>query len=119
MAAINEVIHQTARLRIMAVLATLPPEMQVTFNSMKDTLELTDGNLGAHLHKLEDAGYITITKTFVRNKPQTYIAITGEGRQAFSEHSAALREILESNHQIGDNGTREKSKRHEENADYD
>ena len=112
MAAINEVIHQPVRLRIMAVLATLPPEMQVTFNSIKDTLELTDGNLGAHLHKLEEAGYIKITKTFVRNKPQTYIEITGEGRQAFADHSVALREILESNHHIGDIGTREKSKGH-------
>ena len=112
MEAINEVIHQPARLRIMAMLAALPPEVQVTVNSVKDTLELTDGNLGAHLHKLEDAGYITITKTFVRNKPQTYIEITGEGRQAFAEHSAALREILESNHQIGNNGTRDKSTGH-------
>jgi DNA-binding MarR family transcriptional regulator len=112
MATLNEVIHQTVRLRIMAVLAALPPEMQVTFNSVKDTLELTDGNLGAHLHKLEDAGYITITKTFVRNKPQTYIEITGAGRQAFEEHSTALREILESNHQIGNNGSRDKSKGH-------
>jgi DNA-binding MarR family transcriptional regulator len=112
MAAINEVIHQPVRLRIMAVLAALPTEMQVTFNSVKDTLELTDGNLGAHLHKLEEAGYIRITKTFVRNKPQTYIEITGEGRQALAEHSTALREILGSNHQIGNNGTREKSKGH-------
>ena len=112
MEAINEVIHQPARLRIMAMLAALPPEVQVTFNSVKDTLELTDGNLGAHLHRLEDAGYITITKTFVRKKPQTYIEITEEGRQAFAEHSAVLREILESNHQIGNNGTRDTSKGH-------
>jgi DNA-binding MarR family transcriptional regulator len=110
MTTLNEVIHQPIRLRIMAVLAALPPELQVTFNSVKNTLELTDGNLGAHLHKLEVAGYITITKTFVRNKPQTYIEITGEGRQAFAEHSAALREILESNHQIGNNGSRDESK---------
>jgi DNA-binding MarR family transcriptional regulator len=112
MAAINEVIHQPVRLRIMAVLATLPPDMQVTFNSVKDALELTDGNLGAHLHKLEEAGYIMITKTFVRNKPQTYIEITESGRQAFAEHSAALREILESNHQIGNNGAKDTSKGH-------
>lgn len=98
MATINEIIHQPVRLRIMAMLATLPAEMQVTFNSVKDTLELTDGNLGAHLHRLEEAGYITITKTFVRNKPQTYVEITEMGRQAFEEHSTALRAILENNH---------------------
>lgn len=112
MAVLNEVIHQPVRLRIMAVLVALPPEMQLTFNSVKDTLELTDGNLGAHLHKLEEAGYITITKTFVRNKPQTYIEITVDGRQAFEEHGTALREILENNHQIGHNGSRDTSKGH-------
>jgi len=110
MAAINEVIHQPVRLRIMAMLDTLAPEMQVKFNSVKDTFELTDGNLGAHLHKLEEAGYITITKTFVRNKPQTYIEITLAGRQAFAEHRAALREILESNLQFDNNGLRDPSK---------
>ena len=90
MATLNEVIHQPARLRIMAVLAGFAPEIQVTFNYLKDALDLTDGNLGAHLHKLEEAGYVTITKAFVRNKPQTYAEVTETGRQAFAEHSAAL-----------------------------
>lgn len=105
MATLNEVIHQPARLRIMAVLAGLAPEIQVTFNYLKDALDLTDGNLGAHLHRLEEAGYVTITKTFVRNKPQTYAEVTEAGRQAFAEHSAALKEILESSQQIANNGT--------------
>jgi DNA-binding MarR family transcriptional regulator len=112
MAVLNEVIHQPVRLRIMAMLAALPPEMQVTFNSVKDTLDLTDGNLGAHLHKLEEAGYITIIKTFVRNKPQTYIEITEAGRQAFMEHSTALKEILEGNQQISQNGAKDRAKGH-------
>jgi DNA-binding MarR family transcriptional regulator len=105
MAMLNDVIHQPARLRIMAVLAGLAPEIQVTFNYLKDALDLTDGNLGAHLHKLEEAGYVTITKTFVRNKPQTYAEATEAGRQAFAEHSAALKEILESSQHIANNGT--------------
>jgi len=105
MAMLNDVIHQPARLRIMGVLVSLAPEIQVTFNYLKDALDLTDGNLGAHLHKLEEAGYVTIPKTFVRNKPQTYAEITEAGRQAFAEHSAALREILESSPQIANNGT--------------
>jgi len=61
---------------------------------------------------LEDAGYITITKTFVRNKLQTYIEIIETGRHTFEEHSTALREILESNHKIGNNESRDKSKGH-------
>ena len=67
----------------MAMLVALPPETQTTFAVLKEALELTDGNLGAHLHKLEEADYLTITKTFVRNKPQTYIQATEAGRNAF------------------------------------
>lgn len=96
MAQLNEIIHQPVRLRIMALLSALPADLQVTFNSIKNTLDITDGNLGAHLHKLEEAGYVTITKTFVNKKPQTYVEITETGKKAFAEHSAALREILES-----------------------
>ena len=98
MAALNEVIHQPVRLRIMSVLAGLDNEMQVSFVYLKDLLDLTDGNLGAHIRKLEEAGYITITKTFVNNKPQTYVEATQAGRKAFSEHVAALEAILKGNH---------------------
>ena len=106
MAMLNEVIHQPVRLRIMAMLAALPPDLQVTFSSLKDELDLTDGNLGAHLNKLEESGYITITETFVRKKPQTYIEITEAGKQAFGEHSTALRENLEGSHLIDQNGSK-------------
>jgi DNA-binding MarR family transcriptional regulator len=58
---------------------------------------LTDGNLGAHLRKLEEAGYITMTKTFVNKKPHTFVEATGSGRQAFAEHVAALETILNGN----------------------
>lgn len=113
--ALNEVIHQPVRLRIMAMLAQLVPEIQVTFSYLKDTLVLTDGNLGAHLHKLEEAGYVTITKTFVHNKPQTYVEATEAGRQAFEEHRVALREILESSQQSqlsGEDGRIDATKGH-------
>ena len=94
MAQLNEVIHQPVRLRIMAILAALSTERQVTFSFLKGTLGLTDGNLGAHLHKLEEAGYLTITKAFVRQKPQTYVEITEKVRQVFEEHREALKQIL-------------------------
>lgn len=94
MASLNEIIHQPVRLRIMAALACIGPENQVSFSYLKDLLELTDGNLGAHLHKLEEAGYITIMKTFVNNKPQTYVEATSVGKKAFNEHVTALEEIL-------------------------
>ncbi len=66
-------------------------------NYLKDLLGLTDGNLGAHLRKLEEAGYITMTKTFVNKKPHTFVEATGSGRQTFAEHVAALEAILNGN----------------------
>jgi len=96
MAILNPIIHQPVRLRIMAVMVAFPMETQVTFNYLKETLGLTDGNLSVHLHKLEETGYLRISKTFVCNKPQTYIENTEAGKQAFEEHRSALKEILES-----------------------
>ena len=96
MATLNETIHQPVRLRIMATLVTLVEGEEVDFTYLRDLLEVTDGNLGAHLRKLEDAGYIAINKTFVERKPRTYIAATAEGRKVFQEHVAALESILKS-----------------------
>ena len=104
MAELNEIIHQPARLRIMSVLVSLDSDLQPSFNYLKEVLELTDGNLGAHLRKLEEAGYIEICKTFVNNKPHTYVEVTSPGRRAFSEHVAALEDILKANgHQTKQN----------------
>ncbi|HET9999457.1 MAG TPA: transcriptional regulator [Ktedonobacteraceae bacterium] len=104
MAQLNEIIHQPARLRIMSVLVSLDSDLQPSFNYLKDLLELTDGNLGAHLRKLEEAGYIEICKTFINNKPHTYVEVTSPGRSAFAEHVAALQDILKTNgHRTNDN----------------
>jgi DNA-binding MarR family transcriptional regulator len=97
MAELNETIHQTVRLRIMAALVTLGPSEEVDFTYLRDLLEVTDGNLGAHLRKLEEAGYIAINKIFVERKPRTFVAATAEGRKIFQEHVAALESILKNN----------------------
>ena len=94
MAALNEIIHQPVRLQIMAALVTLEPDNEVDFTYLRDLLEVTDGNLGAHLRKLEEAGYIAVNKTFVERKPRTFVAATAEGRKVFQEHVAALEAIL-------------------------
>ena len=94
MAELNETIHQPVRLRIMAALVTLEPEVEVDFAYLRTLLEVTDGNLGAHLRKLEEAGYIAINKTFVERKPRTFITVTDAGRKVFQEHVAALESIL-------------------------
>lgn len=94
MAGLNETIHQPVRLRIMAVLVTLKDGDSVDFTYLRSLLDVTDGNLGAHLRKLEEAGYITSEKTFIERKPRTFLAVTNEGRQVFAEHVSALEEII-------------------------
>ncbi len=93
MAPLNETIHQPVRLRIMAALVTLEVDSEVDFNYLRNLLDVTDGNLGAHLRKLEEAGYIAINKVFVQRKPRTYVAVTSKGREAFQKHVAALEAI--------------------------
>ncbi len=94
MAELNETIHQPVRLRIMAALVTLGPDEEVDFTYLRKLLEVTDGNLGAHLRKLEECGYITLNKIFVERKPRTFISASAEGRKVFKEHVAALESIL-------------------------
>ncbi len=96
MAELNETIHQPVRLRIMAALVTLKEGDELDFSYLRDLLKVTDGNLGAHLRKLEEAGYITVNKTFVERKPRTYVSATAEGRRVFQDHVAALEAILKS-----------------------
>ena len=96
MAELNETIHQPVRLRIMASLVTLESGNEVDFTYLRELLDVTDGNLGAHLRKLEEAGFIAINKTFVDRKPRTFVSATPKGRKVFQEHVAALESILKS-----------------------
>ena len=95
MAELDKIIHQPARLRMMSSLVVLDTNEQVDFVHLRKILKLTDGNLGAHLAKLENAGYIKIDKTFIARKPRTFINATGKGRDAFEEHIAALQAIIQ------------------------
>lgn len=94
MAKLDTIIHQPVRLKIMSSLMSIDTDEKVDFTYLKKLLELTDGNLGAHLTKLEEAGYIKIEKVFVGKKPKTYIRLTGKGRDAFNEHIMALDNIV-------------------------
>ena len=96
MAQLDNIIHQPVRLQIMSSLVILDKDEQVNFSYLKKMLKLTDGNLGAHLNKLEEAGYIKLEKTFVAKKPCTFIGPTGKGYDAFNEHITALKEIIQS-----------------------
>ena len=91
---LNEIIHQPVRLRIMAALTVLKPNEEVDFGYLRRMLDVTDGNLGAHLRKLEDAGFIAVKKVFVERKPRTFVAATTAGRAVFKAHVEALEAIL-------------------------
>jgi DNA-binding MarR family transcriptional regulator len=92
----NEIIHQAVRLKIMAALNALTPKTgMIEFTRLKSLVGATDGNLGAHLDTLEKAGYILVEKRFENRKPQTRIRMSPEGRRAFAEHVAYLRDILD------------------------
>jgi len=89
---LDEVIHQKVRLGIMSALMARP---EVDFRSLKETLNVTDGNLSIHLSKLEDAGYISVHKEFVRKKPHTTYTPTDIGQEAFLRYLTALERIVQ------------------------
>ncbi|MGO8670359.1 MAG: winged helix-turn-helix domain-containing protein [Capsulimonadaceae bacterium] len=89
---LDEVIHQKVRLGIMSALMA---RAEADFRFLKETLNVTDGNLSIHLTKLEEAGYIESRKEFVRKKPHTTYSPTDRGREAFSGYLAALERIVQ------------------------
>jgi len=84
---IDDVIHGRVRLGIMAVLSGVE---SADFNTLKARLQTTDGNLSVHLRKLEDAGFVAVTKRFVGRKPLTEAAMTEDGRKAFVAYLDAM-----------------------------
>jgi DNA-binding transcriptional ArsR family regulator len=91
---LDPVIHAQPRLRVTVALAALPDDDKITFPRLQELTDLTAGNLATHLRKLEDAGYVTVTKAFRRRTPVTYIALTRAGRRALEDYTAALRALL-------------------------
>jgi len=87
-------IHQPSRLRIMAALAALPRGTDIDFVSLKELAKLTDGNLSSHLSILEQAGYISIEKSFEGKKPKTCLSITAKGRKAFGSYVEELERVI-------------------------
>lgn len=93
----DPVIHQPARLKIVAALKALPAREQLEFVRLKAIVGMTDGNLGAHIVTLEQAGYLEVEKDFVGKKPRTRMRLTKAGRRAFDNYVAFLREIVGKN----------------------
>ncbi|HEY0107864.1 MAG TPA: transcriptional regulator [Rhizomicrobium sp.] len=93
---VDEVIHQSMRLKIMSSLNVLSRHDGLDFARLKAILQATDGNLGAHIETLSKAGYIAVEKRMDGKRPQTRIRATAAGRRAFADHVAYLRDILDS-----------------------
>jgi DNA-binding MarR family transcriptional regulator len=87
----HDEVHQRVRLGILAI---VNGAARSDFRFLRDTLALTDGNLGKHLLVLEEAGYVEIEKMFENRKPRTWVKITRKGREAFRAEVAALRELI-------------------------
>ena len=87
---LDRLIHERVRLAIVSALAV---NRSMSFNELKSALDVTDGNLSVHARKLEDAGYLTCTKTFEDRVPHTRYSLTDKGRLAlrhYLDHMEAL-----------------------------
>ncbi len=92
----DQIIHQPVRLKIMAALKPLPANEMLEFVRLKALIGATEGNLGAHIGTLEQAGYVEVVKDFNGKKPRTRVALTKQGRRAFEDYVAYLRGIVNS-----------------------
>ena len=95
MSELDPVIHAQARLRVVAALSTLGDGDHIAFPRLQDLLQMTAGNLSVHLRKLEEAGYITIDKSFLGRKPLTQARLTLAGRAAFARWLQAIGSLVD------------------------
>jgi DNA-binding MarR family transcriptional regulator len=89
---LDRVIHEKGRLAIMSMLAATA---ELSFTEMRDALGMTDGNLTTHIRTLQEAGYVSVTKSFYKNRPLTTCALTVAGRGAFQTYIALLEQIVQ------------------------
>ncbi|MFZ9300616.1 MAG: winged helix-turn-helix domain-containing protein [Chitinophagaceae bacterium] len=88
---LNKAFENHSRLQIMSVLMA---NESYDFNSLKQLLDLTDGNLASHIKALEKEEYILINKSFIGKKPNTQYSASSKGRKAFIEHLDALEMLI-------------------------
>jgi DNA-binding HxlR family transcriptional regulator len=88
---LNPVVHGKLRLALLSLLSGIE---EAEFTWLRSRTGSTDGNLGAQLLKLEEAGYVTVEKKFVQRKPQTLYRMTEAGRKALTEYIQALKQLL-------------------------
>lgn len=89
---LDRVIHEKGRLAIMSMLAATP---ELSFTEMRNALNMTDGNLTTHIRTLQEAGYVSVTKAFQKNRPLTTCSLTAAGRKAFNNYINLLEQIVQ------------------------
>ena len=89
---LDRVIHEKGRLAIVSTLAASP---ELSFTDLRDSLGMTDGNLTPHIRTLQQAGYVSVTKSFQNNRPLTTCALTAAGRKAFAQYINLLERIVQ------------------------
>jgi len=88
---VDRLIHEPSRLMIMAQLYVV---QSADFLFLQNQTQMTPGNLSSHLSKLEDAGYVEVTKEFLDRKPHTALALTKKGRNAFTEYRKKMKQVF-------------------------
>ena len=89
---LDRVIHEKGRLAIMSMLAATA---ELSFTEMRDTLNMTDGNLTAHIRTLHESGYVSVTKAFQGGRPLTTYTLTAQGKKAFATYINLLEQIVQ------------------------
>ena len=88
---LDPVLEHRTRLAIGVLLAR---HGEISFSRFKEQLDLTDGNLGAQLRKMEDAAYLKLRRDFVERRPVTWYSLTPAGRKALDRHMRALQAVI-------------------------
>jgi DNA-binding MarR family transcriptional regulator len=91
---LDRVIHEKGRLAIMSMLAATP---ELSFTELRDTLAMTDGNLTSHMRTLQEAGYVSVSKSYENNRPLTTCSLTAAGKKAFVNYVDLLEQIVQQN----------------------
>jgi len=91
---LDRVIHEKGRLAIMSMLAASP---ELSFTELRDALEMTDGNITTHIRTLQEAGYISVSKSYENNRPLTKCSLTAGGKKAFASYVNLLEQIVQQN----------------------
>jgi DNA-binding MarR family transcriptional regulator len=88
---LDRVIHEKGRLAIMSALAA---STELSFTELRELLQMTDGNVNAHIRTLQEAGYLGVTKSFRDSRPLTTCTLTKAGRDAFTAYLGLLEQIV-------------------------